>query len=208
MTALMIDRKLETDTKPLKERLNMYDWGCILIAGPTCSGKTTLSRILENFFWEKYTSVTTIREEDYLKDFSKIPKNDKGALTDCLDSFHIEEFKEDVKMYFKNGKAELPMYDLPAGKRMQSKQYVLRGDVTIIEGLHAISLFHKIEGAISIYMTTPLDVCLKRRIERDKKYFRTSDEKTTRYFNDCVIPAYEKEILPQSKRHGVILYGS
>ena len=208
MTSLLLDRQQVSEAMSLGKRLEKANWGYILIAGPICSGKTTLSRMLENFFGERYISVTTIREEDYLRPLEDIPHDANGYLIDCLDAYFIDEFKSDIKKYFKNRKAELPIYDLIAHERINSKQYVFMEDVTIIEGPHVISLFKKLEGAICIYMDTPLDVCLNRRVEKERRYYQIPEEKTVRFFNERVIPSYKKDILPQRNMYGVILYES
>ena len=208
MTSLRIEREKEATIGFLKERLNSPDYSYIFIAGPTCSGKTTLSRFLEHFFWEKNTSVTVIREDDYFKNIEDIPRGPRGYLTDCKEAFHIAELQEDFKSYVENKKAALPMYDVATNKRLPSKQYVLKNDITIVEGLHTISLFHGLKESLFIYVDTPIDVCLKRRIERDKLKFRIPEERVIQHFNDCIMPSYEKEILPQRKMHDVILYNS
>ena len=85
MTSLLLDRQQVSEAMSLGKRLEKANWGYILIAGPICSGKTTLSRMLENFFWERYISVTTIREEDYLRPLEDIPHDANGYLIDCFD---------------------------------------------------------------------------------------------------------------------------
>ena len=208
MTSLRIEREKEATIGFLKERLNRPDYSYIFIAGPTCSGKTTLSYLVEQFFWEKNISVTVIREDDYFKNIENIPRGPRGFLTDCTDAFHIEELKRDFKNYLENGKAALPMYDVATNKRLPSKQYVLKNDVTIVEGLHVISLFSEIKNSIFIYADTSIDICLKRRINRDYLKFRIPEQRIIQHFNECIMPSYEKEILPQRNMHDVILYDS
>ena len=207
-TSLVVEREREAATKPFRNVLDEMNSGFIFIAGPTCSGKTTLSHTLENYFWDKHYSVNIIREDDYFKDLKNMPRSRKGYMTDSMDAFHTDEMKEDVKSYIKNGRVELPIYDVAKNKRIVSKQYIVKSNVTIVEGLHVISLFHgKIDG-IFIYMDTPIDVCLERRLKRDTMLYHIPRARIEEHFKDCIMPSYEKEILPQSKKHGVILRSS
>ena len=192
--------------KSLKEAMGQVDMGFILIAGPTCSGKTELSHILENYFWARENSVTIIREDDYRKDLQYIPRNEKGRLTDSKNAFYTKEMVEDFKKYLKNGRAEIPIYDDSARQRIAAKQYILKSNITIIEGLHVISLFYDLIDAMSIYLNTPIEECLSRKIRRDSISRHISREQVEKHFECCIMPSYRKDILPQSRYHGVILH--
>ena len=206
VAALALERQTETATKPFCEILNDLDEGYIFIAGPTCSGKTTLAYSLSNFFFSRFISVSVIKQDDYFKDLKDIPKSPKGYMTDSIDAFHIEEMVNDIISYIKNGKAQLPLYDIANNRRLREKQKILKTQVTIIEGLHTISLFHELLDGIFIYLNTSIEVCLSRRISRDKFKFNVPEERIIEHFNDCIIPSYYKDILPQRDMNGVIIY--
>ena len=200
----VLDEAVETQ-KVMKSIADL-DTGFIFIAGPTCSGKTTLAYRLKYYFEYRFETVTVIKQDDYLKDLRDMPRSQRGYFTDSMDAFYVEEMKRDFDLYIKNGKAEIPMYDLASNSRFSAKQYIVKSQITIVEGLHTISLFHGMKNSVYIYLDTPINECLKRRIMRDRISYRIPEDRVKKHFQDCIMPSYEEEILPQRKLHGVIIY--
>ena len=58
----------------------------------------------------------------------------------------------------------------------------------MFEGLHMISILNHIDG-VRVFLDTDLDLCLKRRILRDKK-FGISESEFIRYFKEVMLPMY------------------
>ena len=206
MSTLLLQQEREVAVKPFRETLEDMVSGYIFIAGPTCSGKTTLSHTLENYFWEKFHTVNIIKEDDYFKDIYDMPRNSKGYLTDSKEAFYLNELHDDVMKYIKNGRVELPMYDIAMNRRLGVKQYITKSNITIVEGLHTISLFYGLLDSVYIYMDTSLEVCLERRIRRDRTKYHIPEQKVRDHFYDCILPSYEKDIRPQREYDEVILY--
>ena len=206
MESIVLDRQTEMAPEQLREALDNISEGYIFIAGPTCSGKTTLSHTLGNYFWSRLLSVSIICQDDYFKDLSDIPKNRSGYLTDGLSAFHTEEMIKDLTDYDKNGKVQIPMYDIATNSRLKTKQNLLKTQITIVEGLHTIHLFHNLFKGIYIYVDTPIDICLNRRIARDTLKYRISMRRVVEHFYDCIMPLYNSDILPQREFEDVITY--
>ena len=61
--------------------------------------------------------------------------------------------------------------------------------------------------AIRVFLDTDLDLCLKRRILRDKK-FGISEDEIIRYFKEVMLPMYECYILPQREIADYVVKGS
>ena len=76
----------------------------------------------------------------------------------------------------------------------------------MFEGLHMISILNHIDG-VRVFLDTDLDLCLKRRILRDKK-FGISEREVIRYFKEVMLPMYECYILPQRDSADYIVKGS
>lgn len=192
--------------RSLMKHFENFSRGYIFIAGPTCSGKTTLSHKILNHLSDRGIGVTYIQQDNYFKDLENIPKCHLGYLTDSINAFHVNELKQDFKDLIKNGKAALPLYDISKNKRLSSKEFVTKSPVILVEGLHAISIFHNYTDSMFIYVDTDIEICLKRRIERDKRFFGVASARVTENFHDCIMPMYEQYILPQKKFSDVILY--
>lgn len=174
----------------------------IIISGPTCSGKTTLAKELEDKL--SYTKVCSISQDSYYKDLKNIPKSRYGYLMDSVNAFETNEFTEDIKTLLRVGYVLIPNYYIPENRRISKDIRKDKGNVNILEGLHSIRLLTGIDNSLRIYMDTDLETCLIRRIERDKKY-GVSEEVIRRYFAETMIPMYESYIKPQIEESDIII---
>ena len=203
MTSSVLEREVET--KPWYECIEDINSGVIFIAGPTCSGKTTLSFTLKSYFEQRHIGVTIIKQDDYYKDIRDIPWSYKGYLTDVKDAFYLSDMVDDFKKYLKNGKAEIPVYDMIAHKRV-SQQYITKSPITIVEGLHTIATFYGLIDAVYLYMDVPTKTCAELRAERDWKNDHIKKDDSIIHFIECIGPFYEEEVFSQKYLNGVISF--
>ena len=192
-------------TIPWWKTISSIDSGYIFIAGPTCSGKTTLSNILKTHFEERGIEVTIIRQDDYYKDIKDIPWSYKGYLTDIKDAFYLEEMASDFKEYIAQGFAEIPVYDTNLHRRVSSKT-ITKKPITIVEGLHVISTFYGTLDSFYIYMDIPTKVCAVLRAEREEKEKHIGIDESICHFIECIEPFYDDEVFSQKKYEGLLIY--
>lgn len=177
----------------------------IIIAGQTCSGKTTLANNIKKMFSEEY-SVNIISQDDYFKDVWDIPRSETGyILLDSEEAFHIDEFKRDVVTLHKCGFVKMPVYDIPTNTRVSKDKMVNLGEINIFEGLHAISVLGEMGNAIKIFMTTEPETCLKRRIERDTLKHGLSEEKIREFWENSIMPMSEIYVFSQMKLADIVM---
>lgn len=176
----------------------------IVIAGTTCAGKTTLTKNIWNYFWNKFPT-TIVEQDDYFKNLPDIPRTRYGYLTDSIDAFHVNEFKEDVETLFKNSVVKMPIYDISTNTRINKDKRVAIGDINIFEGLHTIQLLKNLDKSIKIYIDTDIEICLERRIERDTSKYGIPEKRIREYWEDCVLPMCEKYIYPQKQIADIII---
>jgi uridine kinase len=181
-----------------REKLQSGEKVNFVIAGVTCSGKTTLARKLNSFF-KNIASVCIVSQDDYFRDLADIPKTAEGYLTDSINAFHTSEFKEDVEKLFANEMVLMPRYDIATNTRISKSKLVNLGAVNIFEGLHTITLLEGLENSIKIFVDTPAEVCLQRRIERDTAKFGIPEERIRQYWEKCIWPMSKSYILPQKE---------
>lgn len=184
--------------------LHTHDSVNIIIAGQTCSGKTTLANRLRDCFSNTY-SVTIVSQDDYFKNIGDIPFNEKGFLMECPDAFHVSEFKQDVYIMLHNSVVAMPRYDITTNTRIDKQKIVHAGQVNIFEGLHTVELL-SLNNSIKIYLDTDIDVCLKRRIERDTKLLHVSEQQVIDYWNNCIQPTSTEFIHPQIDKADFVLW--
>lgn len=192
----------------IEEKISSYlqnhDFVNIVIAGSTCSGKTTLANRIWNYFSNEF-AVTVVAQDDYFKNLPDIPRTQQGYLTDSIQAFHTVEFKHDVKMLLQNGIVTMPRYDVPTNTRICKNKIVRRGTINIFEGLHAIELLSDLENCITIFIDTDIEICLKRRIERDTSKYGIPEARIRQYWSECIRPMYDRFIFPQREKANIIM---
>ena len=177
----------------------------IIIAGPTCSGKTTLAKKIKKAFPKR--KVAIISQDSYFKDLSEIPhKPRSGYLTDSIYAFDDRRFRSDAFELINKGKVLIPKYDVSNNKRVSEKgKSIVKGDINIFEGLHAITILEHFPNSINVYLSTSLETCLQRRIKRDTENYQIPVYRIREYFQECVIPMYELYIKRQKNKADYIL---
>lgn len=176
----------------------------VIIAGSSCSGKTTLANEIRKSFQGK-EMVTIVSQDDYFKNISDIPRGRAGYLTDSIEAFHREEFQKDVIRLFTEGMAWMPRYDVATNTRISKNKIVRASKINVIEGLHTITLLEGLPYSIKVFVNTPIEKCLNRRIARDTMQYKIPEMVIRKHWNNCIMPMYQTYILPQKEKADRIL---
>lgn len=176
--------------------LETHDTVNIVIAGQTCSGKTTLAKQIHKHFSENH-SVCIISQDDYFKNLCDIPVGAGWYLMEVPEAFEVEEFRSDVRSLLQYGYAKMPIYDISANMRVSKNKMIHSCKINIFEGLHTIQILSDLENSISIFVDTPPVTCLERRIARDSENLGVPENRIREYWNDCIQPMSERFVLPQ-----------
>lgn len=176
----------------------------ISIVGASCSGKTALANNIAKRFSGRQVSVIAedayYKRQDHLSMEERVETNydhpnafDHDLLTD-----HINQLKAGAAI-------QCPIYDYVNHTRSAESLKIESTPVVIIEG---ILLYHKLSlrnlFALKLFVDTPLDICLARRVERDViERGRTVGSVLTQY-QKTVRPMYNEFIEP-SKYHADLI---
>lgn len=138
----------------------------IAISGGSGSGKSTLcDRIVKDF---EEDCVSIIREDDYYK---TVPTgiSHKDYNFDSPESRDHEKLKNDIDKLKYNPEYELKIREYDFKKRESSGKYIIikRKKYIIIEGTHVLSPDMVGKYDVSVYIDTPDDIRILRRIKRD-----------------------------------------
>ena len=125
---------------------------------------------------------------------------------DLPSSFHLDEFKKDVKTLIEEKETYTPVYDIKTNKRINKTRLVKSSEIIIFEGLHTISTLKDLRNTLKVFIDIDKELALTRRIERDKKY-GISEEEIKRYFNEVIMSIYKSHIASQKKEADIILNG-
>jgi len=175
------------------------------IAGGTGSGKTTVANNLVRRL--DIDAVTVIQQDAYYRDLSALAPPQRDLLNfDHPDSIENELFVSHLRALKAGEDIEQPIYDFTRHLRTPETDRVAPRDVIIAEG---ILLFHfpDVREAldIRIYVDTPPDIRLLRRIRRDiRERGRTLDSVNEQYLR-TVRPMHEEFVEPSKRFADVII---
>ena len=176
------------------------------IAGGTCSGKSSIASILIQDFKDS-KSINIIREDDYYKDQSALPMEERAKTNyDHPLAFDFDLMIQHINQLINGESIEKPTYDYTIHNRTDKTEIMNPSDVLIIEGLFALySPEIRALEDIKIFVDTPADVRLVRRLRRDvKERARTVESITDQYLN-TVKPMHDQFIEPTKQYADVII---
>lgn len=174
------------------------------IAGGTGCGKTTVANnIVKRLVLD---SVTVLTMDSYYRDLADLPAARRDeANFDHPDSIDQEQVVEHLTMLKAGRPIEQPVYDFTRHVRTGATIRIEPRDVIIAEG---ILLFHVSEIRelldIRIFVDTPADIRLLRRITRDIRDRGRTLESVTEQYVRTVRPMHEEFVEP-SKRHADVI---
>jgi uridine kinase len=179
---------------------------CIIIgiAGASASGKSLLANTIVKELGSEQVAV--ISEDSYYKDNSTIAFEKRLENNyDHPDAFDHGLLIEHLKQLQAGKSVEIPIYNHTLHIREQQTRRLGPHNIIVLEG---ILLFAEISLRklmdIRIYMDTPLDVCLSRRIKRDVIERGREIEAVLMQYQQTVRPMFSQFIEP-SKHYADII---
>lgn len=188
----------------------------ITLCGPTCSGKTTTAKILDDEFKALGKELHAISIDDFYFDRAFLAersrKNGVPLDYDSPSTIDLDLFAKVIEDIENGGKVLLPKFDFKVGRRTGFEEInVTPGDIFLFEGIQAVypELTKYLKGhdytSLFISVAEPLTCCeqefsaillrLMRRIVRDARTRGASVEFTLSLW-DGVIENENKNIYP------------
>ena len=196
----------------------------VLIAGPSCSGKTTTTKRLSSYLIAQGFDPISISIDDFFVNREDSPKDEFGNYDfECLTAVDLELFNDTLKRLLNKEEVRMPLYNFQTGKREFQDKYIKLKDnsIVLIEGLHALNddlllgIDNKYKYKIYLSPFIPLnldkhnyistvDLRLMRRIIRDNRDRNQSINKTIHRWQS-VRNGEEKYIFPYIHQADVII---
>lgn len=179
---------------------------CVIIgiAGASGSGKSLLASTIVSELGS--SQVAVISEDAYYKDLGEMPPHQREDRNyDHPESMDHALLAEHLRILKQGRGVEIPIYDYATHSRTTQTRSVGKHTIIVLEGI----LLFTDEALrdlmdIRIYVDTPMDICLIRRLTRDLiERGRTVEGVLTQYQN-TVRPMYLQFIEP-SKRYADII---
>ncbi|PCI53834.1 MAG: uridine kinase [Gammaproteobacteria bacterium] len=172
----------------------------IAITGASASGKSLLA---ETIYYELLPElgsdgISLIKEDAYYRDQSHLTMNDRlNTNYDHPKAFEHELLNTHLTSLIAQQSIDCPIYCYKTHTRTSETIKIKPTKIILVEGILLLSnsqLRHCFD--IKVYMDTPLDICLIRRIERDTKERERSLESITNQYLTTVRPMYYQFIEP------------
>lgn len=174
------------------------------IAGPSASGKSLLATTLVEELGS--CQVTVISEDSYYRDRADLSYDARCKINfDHPEAFDHELFVEHLVALQAGQCVEVPRYDFTQHARMKQTRTVGHHRIIVLEGI-LLFVDKPLRDLmdIRIFMDTPLDICLMRRLQRDIVQRNRSLESVLTQYTETVRPMYWQFIEP-SKRYADII---
>lgn len=189
----------------IKEHIGMSQNTIIIgISGPSASGKSLLANTIVSELGTD--QVVVISEDSYYKDRSELPFEQREKINyDHPDAFDHDLLYNHLLQLQDGEMVEVPTYDFANHCRGSETRTVGKHKIIVLEGILLFVTPHLREIMDTrIFMDTPLDICLLRRLVRDIEHRERSLQSVIEQYETTVRPMYMQFIEP-SKRYADII---
>ncbi len=174
------------------------------ISGASASGKSLLANTIVNELGSD--QVVVISEDSYYKDHTTIPLEERSKINyDHPDSLDHTLLHQHLVQLREGKSVEIPIYNHANHAREKATRSVGQHAIVVLEGilLFVDPLLRDLMD-IRIFMDTPLDICLIRRLKRDMNERGRALDSVLKQYEETVRPMYLQFIEP-SKRYADII---
>ena len=175
------------------------------IAGGTGSGKTSVANaILAEF---SSSEVALIQQDSYYHNLKHLHFDERATVNfDHPDAVDFNKMGEDLQLLMADETIKIPIYDFNTHTRTDETLTIGNHHIIVLEGI--LALFdEKIRNMmdIKLYVDTPDDIRIIRRIKRDiNKRGRTFESVIEQYYN-TVRPMHQQFVEPSKKFANIII---
>ncbi|MBQ4811568.1 uridine kinase [Pseudoalteromonas luteoviolacea] len=181
----------------------------IAIAGASASGKSLFSQTIYNELVNELESgaIAVIEEDAYYKDQSHLPFEHRTQTNyDHPDAFEHALMKEHLEQLRKGKSVQVPTYDYAQHTRSSETRTVYPAKILIVEGILLLSDPALIEEFdIKVFIDTPLDICLLRRMQRDIEHRGRSISSVVEQYQATVRPMFYQFIEPSKHNADLVV---
>jgi len=180
------------------------------IAGGSGAGKTTLvNAISEKLKALASIEATIVNHDSYYKEYSHLSKTEKDKLNfDHPNSLDNHLFVEHLAL-LKQGQSVLaPVYDFATHSRLTNTIIIKPSSVILVDGI-LLLVEPKIREIldIKIFLDTPADIRILRRLHRDINERGRTVESVINQYLTTVRPMHEQFVEPSKQYADLILFG-
>ncbi|CAH0539191.1 uridine kinase [Vibrio marisflavi] len=184
---------------------------CVIvgIAGASASGKSLIANTIYNELRAKVGDhqIGVIKEDCYYNDQSHLSMEERVKTNyDHPKAMDHELLCSHLEQLLQGNSVELPEYSYAEHTRMAETTTMTPKKVIILEGILLLTdprlrnLMHA-----TVFMDTPLDICLTRRLKRDVEERDRTMESVLKQYQDTVRPMFMQFIEPSKQYADIIV---
>ena len=179
------------------------------IAGASASGKSLLAGTVYDELRRELgeDALAIIKEDSYYRDRSELTFEEREAINyDHPNAFDHDLLIEHLDQLSAGQDVEIPIYDFTIHNRSADTFPLKPARIIIIEGiliLHDKAIRKRLDA--KVYMETPLDICLVRRLQRDIAERGRTVESVIEQYKRTVRPMFLEFIEPTKQFADIIV---
>ncbi len=181
----------------------------IAIAGASASGKSLFAETIYQELLPELgpDGISIIKEDSYYRDQSELSMSERIKTNyDHPKAFEHELLSSQLSQLIAQNNIDCPVYCYKTHTRTTETVTVKPTKIILVEGILLLSNPELRDCFdIKVYMDTPLDICLIRRIERDTKERERSLDSITSQYLTTVRPMYYQFIEPSKAWADIII---
>jgi uridine kinase len=174
------------------------------IAGPSCSGKSEVSRRLARIL-----RAPVLPLDAYYRELDHLPFEERVRTNfDAPDALDRELVAEHVQTLKAGGAVDRPVYDFARHTRSGNVERIPSAEFVVIEGLFAL-YWPEVRALLDkrVYISAEHETCLARRIFRDVRERGRTEESVREQYARTVLPMCDEYVAPTIAFAEVVLRG-
>lgn len=174
------------------------------IAGPSCAGKSFLSKHIA-----RELDAGLFHLDSYYRELTHLSMVQRAHFNfDSPDALESDMLISDARLLASGRTIEKPVYDFTTHSRTSQTEQLVPRPFIIVEGLFALYWedLRKLEGT-KVYVDLGEDVCLERRIERDIRERGRTRESVLQQYETTVLPMARQYVHPTRRYADIVVTG-
>ncbi|NQY36408.1 MAG: uridine kinase [Alteromonadaceae bacterium] len=181
----------------------------IAIAGASASGKTLFAQTIFDELLPELggDGISIIKEDAYYRDQDNLIMSERVKTNyDHPSAFEHSLMRDQLIALIKDETVQCPQYCYKTHTRLKSTVELKPTKIILVEGILLFSNPELLDCFdIKVYIDTPLDICLIRRIQRDTAERGRSVDSITNQYIETVRPMYYRYIEPSKEFADIVI---
>ena len=165
------------------------------ITGGAASGKTTVADLLSE---DLHGRISVIQFDRYYRDQGHLDAEERSLVNyDHPDSLDHELLIEHLASLSEGDSIDAPIYDFATHTRLEQTEKIEPKEFMIVDGILIMAFAEIVERlTFKIFIDTPDETRLIRRIKRDMSERGRTEESVRKQFEASVLPMHKKFVEP------------